>query len=90
MFLNSFSFILVDGGWSEQFPTCQRNDGSCGEYTVAELQHCNNPQRSAEGRNCSCNVFESDLIMKDFIDMTNCDGLTSTITKECNPTCKGK
>ena len=83
------SFILVDGRWSEQFPTCQRNNGSCGEYTVSQLQHCNNPTPSTEGRDCSCDVFESAYLMNDesIIDLARCDGLTTTITKECNPTC---
>ena len=84
------SFVLVDGRWSEQYPTCQRNDGLCGEYTVSQLQNCNNPTPSTEGRDCSCDVFESAVLMKDelIIDLSNCDGLTSTITKECNPNCK--
>ena len=75
---NYFGCIVVDGRWSEDAnPPCSIDDGSCGEYTVSQTLHCNNPTPSTGGRNCPCltNV------------MTNCNGFTTTYTKDCNLKC---
>ena len=76
-------FIPVDGGWSEDmFPSCPRNNGSCGEVTVSHIKECNNPTPSLGGRNCLCSGFSSVVV-------TNCTGLTAIVTKECSPrSCK--
>ena len=64
------------------FPSCPRNNGSCGEVTVSHIKECNNPTPSLGGRNCLCSGFSSVVV-------TNCTGLTATVTKECSPrSCK--
>lgn len=68
--------LLVNGSWryGEEFSNCSK---TCGGGTRNKTKHCDYPQPSNGGQNCSCGKDEN------FTEIF-CDGITAILQDSCN------